>query len=164
MEQGRKFNNYMVKRDTEDWWCWWYLAWYWRHSSSLWQTGLMICSSSSLFISSCCGQQLPGQKWGVTKTFRLSTVMFLSPARTLVTSGNVMLGTFHTKILILQTFMEFCNCFFILQFSYVMAQVHNCQTKNGASWTSWTGPKLLRIGANVDLTRWKVRLSGLRPL
>ena len=48
-----------------------------------------------------------------------------------------MLGTFHTKILILQTFMEFCNCFFILQFSYVMAQVHNCQTKNGASWTSW---------------------------
>ena len=75
------------------------------------------------------------------------------PGRTLVTSGNVMLGTFHTKILILQTFMEFCNCFFILQFSYVMAQVHNCQTKNGASWTSWTGPKLLRIGANVDLTR-----------
>ena len=110
----------------------------------------MICSR---FIASCPGQKELELERTVTKTFRLSTV---PPPPDISQPGDWSWEHSTQKY-----------SFYRHLWSFVIAFLYS------NSPTSWlrsiivkpkmvpAGPKLLRIGANVDLTRWKVRLSAI---
>ena len=114
----------------------------------------MICSR---FIASCPGQKELELERTVTKTFRLSTVPLCLISTSQETQVTIWSWEHSTQKYSFSRHL----------WSFVIAFLYS------NSPTSWlrsiivkpkmvpAGPKLLRIGANVDLTRWKVRLSAI---
>ena len=139
----------------------------------VWQTGLMICSPAVaveqfvycfMMRSEVAGTGQRGLR-DVTKTFRLSPVPVSGPDILQVHRSHKALWCWEHST---QKYS-----FYRHLWSFVIAFLYS------NSPTSWlrsiivkpkmvpvgpAGPKLLTELANVDLTRWKVRLSGCQPL